>query len=89
MNAKEMREDFKARLVTLQMNCPHESSTWMDNAWAPGHIWGRVRVCDNCEKILERITPKISESYTWTNENDWQIVNLDIHSCKESAKDDE
>ena len=77
--AKKLRDKFEKELSELQDSCEHPSSTWMDWAWAPGHIWGRVRVCDRCEKVLERITPKISESYTYQNNENWKLVNIVSH----------
>jgi hypothetical protein len=52
--AKELRDEFEKDLKELQDNCPHTESTWMDSMWAPGHFGPRVRVCKECDKILEQ-----------------------------------
>lgn len=53
MTAKELRDKFEADLKELQDNCEHIKSEWLEHHFAPGHFGGMVRVCDNCEKILE------------------------------------
>ena len=55
MNAKELRVEFEAALKEIQDCCMHQKSEWMDNSYAPGHTLGSVRVCLNCEKVLERM----------------------------------
>jgi hypothetical protein len=51
--ARSLRIEFATRLSSLQESCRHEASAWMPFEWAPGHLSGRVRVCNGCEKILE------------------------------------
>jgi len=54
-NINQMRKRHKAEKKALEDSCPHEKlSGWMDFAWAPGHFSGRVKVCKNCGKIVER-----------------------------------
>ncbi len=54
-NIKQMRERHEAEIKTLEDSCPHTKlSKWLDWAWAPGHFNGRVKVCENCGKVIER-----------------------------------
>lgn len=53
-SAKELRKEFKKNLKEFRDNCSHIESTWMMSEWAPGHYGPKVRVCNECEKILER-----------------------------------
>jgi hypothetical protein len=68
LTAKELREKFNHDLFHLQLNCEHPSSKWMSYMWAPGHYWGEVLVCEVCEKILDRKTPFMTETYPKTGE---------------------
>ena len=52
-SAKKLRDKFDGALAKMQRLCRHKKSSWMEYHWAPGHFDGMVRVCDNCEKILE------------------------------------
>jgi hypothetical protein len=52
--AKELRDKFEKDLKELQDNCPHTDSEWMPFMWAPGHFGPKVRVCGECDKILEQ-----------------------------------
>lgn len=54
MTVKELRNKLEIDIMYLQNRCPHEESEWMVNEYAPGHTAGVVKVCLNCEKILER-----------------------------------
>ncbi len=47
---------YKLKVKKLQSTCPHKRiSEWMAQWWAIGHSTGYiVRVCENCNKILER-----------------------------------
>ena len=56
--AKKLREEFETKLKTLQDDCPHTQSEWMDYMWAPGHFGGKVQVCLRCEKTLEEAGKK-------------------------------
>jgi hypothetical protein len=62
--AKMLRAEFESRLSQLQESCEHEKSKWMPLEWAPGHLSGRVRVCNRCEKILESDEDKCSISFS-------------------------
>jgi len=54
---KELRKEFERKKKELQERCKHVNSTWCKEEWAIAHNTGyMVRVCDNCEKGLERIT---------------------------------
>ena len=54
-NIDEMRKRHEAEIRTLERSCPHEQlSEWADWTWAPGHFSGRVRVCENCGKVVKR-----------------------------------
>jgi hypothetical protein len=54
--ASELRNKFKRDLRDLQNTCPHIESAWMQHMWAPGHISpGKVKVCSECEKILNTV----------------------------------
>lgn len=83
--AKALREKFNADLAKLQEECEHPGANWMDNAWAPGHIWGRVLVCDVCEKILDRQVPKLTETFDgWTGDGNYKMLKL--HPSPTTAK---
>ncbi len=62
MTTKELREKFELDLKELQDNCSHDESDWMPYMWAPGHFGNDVKVCKNCEKILETKCEKILET---------------------------
>lgn len=51
--AQILRKKFEDDLKMLQNDCPHKDSEMMPYMWAPGHFSGKVRVCRNCELILE------------------------------------
>lgn len=53
MTAEQLRYQYEQDLMDLQSNCPHGKSEWMENQFATGHTTGVVKVCVNCEKILE------------------------------------
>ena len=54
-NAKKMRERHTRELVNLQEACLHENiSDWMPYYWAPAHSCGQVKICNVCEKIIEK-----------------------------------
>lgn len=53
MTAKELRAQFELDLHDLQEACTHEHSEWMQSEFAPGHTVGSVKVCTNCEKVIE------------------------------------
>ena len=54
-NIELMRKRHEQEIKELQDNCTHtELSPWLDYSWAPGHFSGRVKVCENCGKIIER-----------------------------------
>ena len=52
--AKELRDKFEKDLKDLQDNCPHTESTWRLSEWAPGHLGPKVKMCNECDKILEQ-----------------------------------
>jgi hypothetical protein len=54
MSEKDLRDEFEKKLKELRDSCPHLESTWMDSMWAPGHPGPKVKVCNNCGKVLER-----------------------------------
>ena len=54
MTAEQLRNQFESDLKNLQDHCPHDKSEWMLDSWAPGHFHGEVKVCLNCEKVMER-----------------------------------
>ena len=52
---KQMRERHKKEIEKLQSKCKHKDiSDWMPYMWAPGHVGSPVRVCEYCEKVIER-----------------------------------
>jgi len=54
----KLLKKHKREILKLQTSCSHkEISGWVDYAWAPGHISGRVKACKECGKIMK------SESY--------------------------
>lgn len=55
MGAKELREKFEADLKDLQEICMHSKVEEMIHEYAPGHSIGTVRVCVNCEKIMDKL----------------------------------
>ena len=54
MTAQQLREKFEIDLAKLQEDCKHEESEWMPSELAPGHIFGSVKICNICEKVMER-----------------------------------
>ena len=50
--AKKLKEEYDKAVIELQNRCKHETTKWMWNEWAPGHICGKVKVCLNCWKQL-------------------------------------
>jgi len=51
---KELREKHLREIEELQTKCIHEHITdWIEHQWAPGHANGYVKVCKNCDKIIE------------------------------------
>ena len=56
-NIEQMRKRHETEIKALEKGCHHTRlSKWMDYAWAPGHFAGRVKVCENCGKIIESDT---------------------------------
>jgi len=54
-NIDRMRVRHKKEIENLQSKCKHKKvSDWIPNMWAPGHIDGEVKICENCNKIIER-----------------------------------
>lgn len=54
VSAKGLREEYSKDLKWLQDNCNHENLEWMQDEFAPGHSTGKlVKVCANCEKVLD------------------------------------
>ena len=52
---KQMLKRHEREIRELEAECPHKKlSKWMDWAWAPGHFSGRVKVCENCGKVIKR-----------------------------------
>ena len=54
MTAKRLRAKFDRDLKKLQDECSHKKTNWMPFMWAMGHFGADVKVCDRCEKILDR-----------------------------------
>ena len=55
ITANELRKKFEKDLKELQNICNHPKSTWAEQWWAVAHSTGNmVRVCDICEKELEK-----------------------------------
>jgi len=55
LTAKSIRDKCNKDILELQNNCNHPSSKWMNEEFAPAHGTGcTVKVCDICEKVLER-----------------------------------
>jgi hypothetical protein len=52
--AKDLRDEFDRKLKELQDSCHHLESMWMDSMWAPGHFGPKVKVCNECDKVLEQ-----------------------------------
>jgi hypothetical protein len=60
--AKELRTKLDQDLKALQERCPHLNSQWVVECWAIAHSTGYdIRVCINCEKVLERRCGQILE----------------------------
>lgn len=78
-NAEKMRERHARELVSLQEECLHENiSEWREYHWAPGHIMGKVRVCEFCDKIMEK---------TWSEqESIFPIDQAHMDSIREEAR---
>lgn len=54
---EKLREDFERKKKELQERCKHPNSIWCEEWWAIAHGTGyMVRVCDNCEKKLDRMS---------------------------------
>jgi len=53
VTASSLRDEFARRLSGLQESCRHQGSEWILLEREPGHLSGRVRVCNSCERILE------------------------------------
>lgn len=51
--AAELRQDYENKLAKLQASCPHKETKIMPYMWAPGHFGGDVKVCLECDKILD------------------------------------
>lgn len=64
--ARELRDKFNEDLKDLQQKCPHIVSDVMPYMWAPGHSSGNVRVCRECDEILEHIPPGQDVQYKLT-----------------------
>ena len=64
--AKQLREKFDLELKHLQENCPHIKSIITAYLWAPGHSNGKIKVCLECEKILEHLPddPQLELTFT-------------------------
>jgi len=67
ITAKSIRDKADEDIVELQNNCNHPSSTWCED-WTMGigHSSGQVKLCDICEKVLERNLYKIPNIITTT-----------------------
>lgn len=63
MTAAELRWKFQQDLEKLQKQCPHLESDWIEHYYAPGHYVGMVKVCKNCEVLID--TNLLSESPNW------------------------
>ena len=51
----DLRIKHLEEIAELQTYCTHKNITgWIDEEWAPGHSYGKVRVCKNCDKIIDR-----------------------------------
>ena len=54
-NITEMRDRHKRELNDLQTNCNHVNlSNWIPYMWSPGHFHDEVRICNTCDKVIER-----------------------------------
>ena len=54
MTADGIRKKAEEHIKTLQQVCQHPDTHWVQEAWAPGHMTGRVlKMCKVCEKIIE------------------------------------
>lgn len=53
MNAQELRLKFEIDLAELQEKCKHEQVETMQYSYAPGHFGAMVKVCLNCDKVLD------------------------------------
>lgn len=78
-NIEQMQERHEREISELQNNCSHTHiSDWMDYMWAPGHCWGRVKVCENCGKIIESSVPQVPKFETkWSAPNGKMRIFLD------------
>lgn len=55
-HAQSLRDLYAAALQILQDQCEHKESEWMeDHSLGIGHVSVQVKVCSNCEKVLERL----------------------------------
>ena len=51
---KEMLSRHEEEIVDFQNRCSHRNvSDWMPYMWAPGHFSHNVKVCRNCDKIVD------------------------------------
>ncbi len=57
----KLKKEYESKIKKLQKTCIHKSkSKWMRQWWAFGHSTGYiVRVCNNCEKILNKKNGRI------------------------------
>ncbi len=52
---EELFKKHEQEISELRANCPHKKiSDWIDRCWAPGHVYDRVKVCNECGEVLER-----------------------------------
>jgi len=61
----KLRKEFELKVKRLQASCEHKEVEWMDYMWAPGHFAGKVKVCLNCNKILEQKYPFEVKREVW------------------------
>lgn len=51
---EKLLKKHKQEIFKLRENCLHKKiSNWIDSYWAPGHVSGRVKVCEECGEVLE------------------------------------
>jgi hypothetical protein len=74
-SAKQLRKELEDNILELQKTCTHEDTDWYPYSWAPGHYCGEAKVCNFCEKIMEKRIPTLTNTVSSTdNWNDFNIT---------------
>jgi hypothetical protein len=75
MNAKQLYNQYQKDLLKLQKNCKHISITdWLNGQYFAGHLTGNaVKVCENCNKIIEKTLVHLPQQIETITTNTFQI----------------